>query len=65
MNKNWAAILILIITLIGYSLVGFTYVHSNFPSKDIFKLVCDKLEIIDMKLDKLILREGEKENGRY
>lgn len=50
---------ILILVIVGYSLVAFTYVHSTFPTKDMFQMVCEKLNVIESKLDRLIERRGK------
>lgn len=55
MKKLEATILVLVI--MGYSIVAFTYMHSNFPTKEVFQMVCEKLSSIDAKLDRLIERE--------
>ena len=55
MKKDIAAV---ILAGLGYSLLGFAYMHNTFPNKDIMALVFDRLGRIELKLDRVI------DNGR-
>jgi hypothetical protein len=46
-------VLALIIAGLVYSLCGFAYMHKTFPSKDVFKMLIDRLDSIDEKIDKV------------
>jgi len=43
---------------LAYSLLGFAYMHSTFPSKDVISMMVERLTRIELKLDKVI------DNGR-
>jgi hypothetical protein len=48
--------LTIIVSAVAYSLIGFAYVNKTFVSRDLFEMVCKRLETIDAKLDRLIER---------
>ena len=44
----------IIISLLIYSIIAFAYVHKTFVDRDIFKLVLERLDRIETKIDKII-----------
>ena len=47
-----------LIGIITYSIVAFAYMHDRFITKDIFLLIHDRLNRIELKLDKVIESDG-------
>ncbi len=54
MKKAWLGVVIGVVT---YSIVVFAYIHDRFVGKDIFEMICERLDRIEFKLDKLIAGE--------
>ena len=54
MKKNYLAILGLFITILMYSIVAFAYMHNTFTTKDIFAILCKRLDRIENKIDLII-----------
>lgn len=57
MKNEWKLHLItLIVGGVIYSFSSFAYMHSNFSSKDLIELLIDRIDRIELKIDKLIER---------
>jgi uncharacterized membrane protein len=51
-NIKWIVMFIISLSMLAFTAFG--YVNSNFVRKDSFTLVCERLTMIDGKLDRLI-----------
>ena len=55
MNKEWKLHLFtLIIGGVIYSFTSFAYMHANFSSKDILEMLIERIDRIELKIDRLI-----------
>ncbi len=46
--------LTLVVTILLYSVIALAYIHSTFMGKDVFFMLCERLDRIELKLDKVI-----------
>jgi len=53
-NSN---LVVLIISLLFYSITALAYIHSSFVSRDSYKVLSDTVIRIESKLDNFILRD--------
>ena len=61
-NKDMAALIALIIGGLSYSIISFSYMHSNFTTKSEQQLILGRLDRIALKIDHISERmeEGRK-----
>lgn len=52
--KKFLGIITLFSTIFVYSIIVFAYAHDKFVSKDIFVMLCNRLERIETKIDNLL-----------
>ena len=52
-NKDFIALLTLIIGGLAYTITSFAYMHSNFIDKDKFEMLLHRLDRIERKVDNL------------
>lgn len=54
-NNEWKLHLItLIVGGVIYSFTSFAYMHANFSSKDLMELILNRIDRIELKIDKFI-----------
>ena len=51
-------LIILILGMITYSLLAFAYMHDNFSSKDLIKMMIERQDRVELKIDHLIERSS-------
>ena len=62
MKKINPAWILLIVSLLGYSLAGLAYIHKEFVSKDTFAVFSDKMDMMGNDIKLLIkMQKGKNE----
>lgn len=52
---HWKWFVTAIVGILTLTLSGFSYLETNYVSKDAFAIVCQQLNNIDKKLDRILL----------
>ena len=50
---------------LAYSLIGFAYMHANFPTRDMMTIAMERLTRIENKLDNCKIKIGTADNISY
>jgi len=44
----------IVLAILVYTVSGFAYLHNTFSSKEVMQMICDRLDRIENKVDRLL-----------